>query len=219
MLKLFKEIRRAGEATIAYPDAPLDLPEGYRGKPAHAGQACIACGACAIACPPNAISMELDESQEHITWAINYGRCIFCGRCEEVCPTFAIKLSKEFELTVMSKADLEESCAYPVAVCARCGKPYASAKELDYARRVLAQAGGAGDAQAADGVQAADDVRGAQVAGAADGAQAAGDVRGAQADAFAAEAAVDKMSLCLECRRRDDGAAASLHAYARGGAR
>lgn len=207
MLKLFKEIRRAGEATIAYPDAPLDLPAGYRGKPVHAEQACIACGACAIACPPNAISMELDEPQEHITWAINYGRCIFCGRCEEVCPTFAIKLSKEFELTVMSKADLEESCAYPVAVCARCGKPYASAKELDYARRVLAQAGGAGDAGAA---RAADDVR---------DVQAASGVRGMRADASAAEAAVDKMSLCLECRRRDDGAAAGLHAYARGGAR
>ena len=140
--KLFKEIRKTGDATIAYPAAPLDLPDGYRGKPEHNEAMCIACGACAIACPPNAITMALDENQENIVWDISYGRCIFCGRCHEVCPVDAIELTKEFELAVMSKPDLTESCAYPIAKCKRCGKPYASAKEVDYGKQILQHVGG-----------------------------------------------------------------------------
>ena len=207
MLKLFKEIRRTGDATIEYPFAPLNLPEGYRGKPQHVEEACIACGACAVACPPNAISMELDRTQEHITWAINYGRCIFCGRCEEVCPTFAIKLSDEFELSVMSKADLEESCAYPVATCAQCGKPYASAKEIDYARRILAQGAGV------DAVSGATlDIDMLDDAGAAVGGDAAG------AETLVGDA-INKIDLCLECRRRADGVAATKKHDTKGGAR
>lgn len=140
--KLFKEIRKAGDATIAYPAAPLDLPEGYRGKPEHVEAVCIACGACAIACPPNAITMSLDEKSENIVWDISYGRCIFCGRCHEVCPVDAIELKNEFELAVMSKPDLTESCAYPIAKCSQCGKPYASAKEVEYGKQVLQSIGG-----------------------------------------------------------------------------
>lgn len=143
MGNLFKEIRRTGNSTIAYPAAPLDLPEGYRGKPEHVEAMCIACSACAIACPPNAITMHLDKDSENIVWDISYSRCIFCGRCHEVCPVDAIALSKEFELSVMNKADLDESCAYPIAKCARCGKPFASQKELEYTKQILESTGGA----------------------------------------------------------------------------
>lgn len=242
MLKLFKEIRRTGDATVSYPFAPLDVPAGYRGKPEHNEADCIACGACAVACPPNAISMALNRDQSQITWAINYGRCVFCGRCEEVCPTFAIKLSDEFELSVMSKDDLEESCAYPVATCSRCGKPYASAKEIDYARRVLLQAQGAASA-AADGVDAVSsatlelDGFGIDVAAGAGAADVAGagaaDASGASAadvgagvsgagvgaNASALAEGIGKINLCLECRRLDDGLAAHKRAASKGGAR
>lgn len=150
--KLFKEIRKAGDATIAYPAAPLDLPEGYRGKPEHNEAMCIACGACAIACPPNAITMSLDDKGENIVWDICYGRCIFCGRCHEVCPVFAIELKNEFELATIGKADLYESCAYPIKKCTQCGKPYASEKEVEYGKQILQAAGGA----VASGVEACD---------------------------------------------------------------
>lgn len=112
MLKTIKEILRTGDATVKYPFAPLDRPKDARGKPEHDPQACIACAACAVACPPNAIQMVTDVNEGTITWSINYGRCVFCGRCEEVCPTDAIVLSKEFELAVMCKDDLEETCTY-----------------------------------------------------------------------------------------------------------
>lgn len=154
MLKLFEQIRKTGNATVAYPFAPLETAPGTRGKPEHDELRCIACGACAAACPPNAISMETDLKHETLTWAINYGRCIFCGRCEEVCPTEAIRLSQEFELAVMSKADLEESCSYELARCVVCGKPFAPRKEVDYVRSLLAA--GARDAEAADAARSAE---------------------------------------------------------------
>lgn len=45
---------------------------------------CIACGACAEACPAGAIS-ECDGKFE-----VNPEECVDCGACEEVCPTGAI---------------------------------------------------------------------------------------------------------------------------------
>ena len=162
MFKLFKEVGKAKTATVGYPFEPLEMPAGFRGKPEHNEKLCIACGACAIACPANAITMDLDPKQQFITWDIGYGRCIFCGRCQEVCPLFAIQLTTDFEMAVLSKDDLRETCAYPVEKCSRCGKPYAAAKEVDYARRLLAKTGGA------------------------------------------AAADIEKLDLCLECRRFDD---------------
>ena len=152
MFKLLKEISRTGNATIGYPFEPLDLPDGFRGKPEHVESKCIACSACAIACPPNAISMHLDENSENIVWDICYGRCIFCGRCHEVCPVDALELKDEFELSVAAKADLTESCAYPIAKCKRCGRPYASANEVEYGKSILLAMGGS----AAENVDACD---------------------------------------------------------------
>ncbi len=139
MFKTLKGILKTGNATIAYPFAPLERPEGARGKPEHDSIECIGCAACACVCPPNAIQMLIDVPAGTTTWSINFGRCIFCGRCEEVCPTKAIKLSPEFELAVMCKDDLEENCTYNLQACAACGNYYATVKEVDYAARILSQ--------------------------------------------------------------------------------
>ncbi len=139
MLKLFKEIRKTGCATVGYPFEPLAQADGVRGKPEHTADACIACAACAVACPPNAIQMIPDIEEGTVTWSINYGRCIFCGRCEEVCPTRAIVLTKAFELAVMSKADLETKSVYRLQACSVCGEYFASRKQIELAARILGQ--------------------------------------------------------------------------------
>ncbi len=143
MFKTLKEILKTGCATASYPDAPLERPEYARGKPEHSLEACIACSACANACPPNAIQMVPDGDAGTITWSINFGRCIFCGRCEEVCPTHAIVLTSEFELAVFDKNDLEQTATYPLQKCSVCGQYYASAKEVDYAGQIIRHNGGA----------------------------------------------------------------------------
>ncbi|HTP01235.1 MAG TPA: formate hydrogenlyase complex iron-sulfur subunit [Anaerolineales bacterium] len=144
--KLVREVLKVGEATVPYPFVPVELMPGFRGKPQHDPELCIACAACAVACPPNALTMETDLDQGLTTWSIFYGRCIYCGRCEEVCPTGAIQLSQEFELAVMNKADLYERADYLLAACSQCGTFFAPAKELDYVIALVEQAGLSGEA-------------------------------------------------------------------------
>lgn len=139
MLKTLREILKTGDATVKYPFAPIQQAKDVRGKPEHDAVRCVACAACANACPPNAIQMEVDLEQGSVAWTIDYGRCIFCGRCEEVCPLDAIRLTPEFELAVMCKDDLRDSCTYRLQACACCGEYYAPRKEIDYVGRVLEQ--------------------------------------------------------------------------------
>lgn len=146
MFKTLRNILKTGDATVKYPFAPLETQPYMRGKPEHDQERCIACAACAVACPPNAIQMHTDQRGGTITWAIDYGRCIFCGRCEEVCPTEAIVLGSEFELAVMRKEDLEETVTYRLQACSRCGEFFAPAKEVDYAARLLAEQAPGGEA-------------------------------------------------------------------------
>lgn len=146
MLKTLKGIFKTGDATVKYPFAPIEQAPDVRGKPEHDAERCIACAACASACPPNAIGMDADLDEGTVTWSINYGRCIFCGRCEEACPVAAIRLGPTFELTVMSKGDLVDSCVYRLQACERCGEYYAPRKEIDYVGRLLARIEGDGAA-------------------------------------------------------------------------
>ncbi len=145
VLKLFREIWKTGEATVPYPFVPVETMPGFRGKPEHDPKLCIACAACAIACPPNALSLKTDLDQGLITWSIFYGRCIFCGRCEEVCPTGAIQLGPQFELAVMNKADLIEEADYELAACGMCGDYYAPVKQVQYVLALLEQTGLTGE--------------------------------------------------------------------------
>jgi len=139
MLKLIKEVLKVGEATLPYPFAPVELAPGFRGKPQHDPALCIACAACAIACPPNALSITTDLDQGYQSWSIFVGRCIYCARCEEVCPTGAITLSPNFEMAVMNKEDLRERADYLLTACRQCGIYFAPTKEIDYMFALLQQ--------------------------------------------------------------------------------
>ncbi|TPG64997.1 formate hydrogenlyase complex iron-sulfur subunit [Ewingella americana] len=142
MLKLIKKVLKTGTATVDYPAKPLDLSPNFRGKPLYNPQQCIACGACANACPSNALTMTPADDGETIRWSLFLGRCIFCARCEEVCPTAAIALSQEFELAVWRKEDLFEIADFAVCHCQQCGKAYAAQKEIDFALALLQESQG-----------------------------------------------------------------------------
>jgi hydrogenase-4 component H len=141
MLKLLKEVLRVGEATLPYPFKPVEVMPGFRGKPQHDPERCIACAACAIACPPNALTISTDLDQGIRTWSLFVGRCIYCGRCEEVCPTGAITLSQDLELAVMNKQDLFDRADYKLAACRICGSYFAPVKEIEYVGALLEQSG------------------------------------------------------------------------------
>ncbi len=50
-----------------------------------APERCCGCGACADACPVNAISMQYSKTGEPFP-EVNTAQCVSCGRCRQVCP-------------------------------------------------------------------------------------------------------------------------------------
>lgn len=138
MLKLWKTIIRAGEVTVKYPFALLEVCPRFRGKPELNPEQCIACGACTTACPANALTMETHPDDNARIWQLFIGRCIYCGRCEEVCPTHAIRLSEEFELAVTRKEDLYVRATFRLQHCSECHAPFAPEKSVATAAELLA---------------------------------------------------------------------------------
>ena len=73
MLKLIREVLRVGEATVLYPFVSVEVMPGFRGKPHHDPELCIACAACAVACPSNALAVTPDLDQGLQIWSLFMG--------------------------------------------------------------------------------------------------------------------------------------------------
>src|SRR5262249_35938101 len=94
MVYTFKHMFKK-KVTLEYPEAKPVLGPEFRGRPVlvaeHGQERCVACGLCARACPPFAISMQAAETPDEkerypVIFEIDMLRCIYCGMCEEVCP-------------------------------------------------------------------------------------------------------------------------------------
>ena len=139
-LKLLSKVRKSKVVTTQYPFSPIEVTDGFRGKPVIEYDKCMGCGACATVCPPEAITVTRDKDNGILTWRIFYGRCIFCGRCHEVCPLGAIKLSNEFELASLSSEDLYAELDIALAKCSSCGKYFDVTKiEVSVSAEILAK--------------------------------------------------------------------------------
>jgi hydrogenase-4 component H len=124
-------------ATTKYPHGPPShVPPGLRGLPQFNDENCIGCGACAVGCSANAISIK-DEGDKR-TLSIFYPRCIFCGRCEDICPEDGISLTEQFELAISDKKEAEVSITFELVRCEDCESVVTSQKHLDKIReRIL----------------------------------------------------------------------------------
>ena len=110
----FKNMLRP-RVTMEYPEVKFQPPASYRGRPVlveepDSGESCVACGLCSRVCPPLAIEVQANETEQEKEryperFEINMIRCIFCGFCEEVCPEEAIVMSKDYELVFTNRED------------------------------------------------------------------------------------------------------------------
>jgi len=129
-------VTRAGRVTLPYPFQPHPPAEGFRGLPTVDGEKCIACGACAAACPARLISVRPEG--ERMVLQADYTRCTYCARCEDVCPTGACHMTGRFETAIADRSKLRVRVALQAATCPRCGKRFASQRQL---QRAAEQAG------------------------------------------------------------------------------
>ncbi|WP_052447329.1 4Fe-4S binding protein [Clostridium polynesiense] len=103
LLNLFKK-----PVTKAYPEEPVEAPEGYRGKIVFHPELCIGCGLCMRICSPASItkSMVNVEGGQEITMSFNMASCTFCSMCRDFCPKKAIEFTREYNLVVEDKNEL-----------------------------------------------------------------------------------------------------------------
>lgn len=129
-LKLLGIATEAGRVTNKYPIAPPLVSEEFRGKIEIDPRKCIGCGACVLACPPNAL--ELIASEDRVAIRYFVGRCIFCWRCVDVCPVGAVKGTREFELATDDVSDLYIHVVHKKGGCNGCDRANSTEKMKQY---------------------------------------------------------------------------------------
>lgn len=117
--------------------SPALPASGERGKPHHDFSVCIACAACAVSCDPRAIGIVIDEDEGTLVWTLDFESCTSCGICHDVCPTGAMGLL--VGVGVDDEAEPPKRCVFALAECEKCGRYYASRKEVAHANRLLSK--------------------------------------------------------------------------------
>ena len=141
-MKILEFAKKEKMVTNNFPVVPYEVTDGFRGKPEYSYEKCLGCGACAVACPSNALSVTKDEERGLSVWKIDYNRCIFCGRCDEVCPPESISLSKESVMCVLfNKEDLTVTGETKLRRCDSCNRYYSTERLYNYVYCKLASAG------------------------------------------------------------------------------
>jgi NADH-quinone oxidoreductase subunit I len=104
--------------TVQYPDVAPVLQPRYRGYHFFEIEKCIACDACAKACPVDCIYIEksgprkIDKASgialggAMTRYAIDYAKCMFCALCVEPCPTDCIHMGNLHDLSGYTREDM-----------------------------------------------------------------------------------------------------------------
>ena len=108
--------------TIMYPEEKRNYSQRFRGMhfisvDENKIENCTACYLCETVCPAECIHIVADErdaaanpygvrkEKRPLSFDIEVLRCCFCGFCEEACPKDAIKLSRNYELSILSRQE------------------------------------------------------------------------------------------------------------------
>jgi Ni,Fe-hydrogenase III small subunit/Pyruvate/2-oxoacid:ferredoxin oxidoreductase delta subunit len=74
---------------------------------------CVACDACAHACPTGAIQTAASGPGQ-TTVALSYGACIQCGACVSACPERAVDIAHDVDVAAYSREQLERRASFDV---------------------------------------------------------------------------------------------------------
>lgn len=88
------------------------------GVPAVDAARCTLCGACAVACPTEAL--RLDEGTEESALRLRADACVPCGRCAAACPERAIGVHPGIDLGRLERGTVDLAHA-PRETCSACG--------------------------------------------------------------------------------------------------
>ncbi len=104
--------------TVQYPDMPPVIQPRFRGFHWFEAEKCIACDACAKACPVDCIYIEksgprkIDKATGVAMggalqrYAIDYTKCMFCALCVDPCPTDCIHMGDNHDLSAYTRRDM-----------------------------------------------------------------------------------------------------------------
>lgn len=100
--------RRTFTEQYEFPELPLKVSPRYRGFHRYDLTSCIACEACARACPANCIEIDKQRVPERKGFQVNsftidYGKCLFCALCIEPCPVDCIFMGSSHDLSCYSR--------------------------------------------------------------------------------------------------------------------
>jgi formate hydrogenlyase subunit 6/NADH:ubiquinone oxidoreductase subunit I len=93
-------------STVRYPDEPLVMPPGYRGRLVVVPARCKGCGLCVRDCPAAAL-MLVKESKQKFKLVYYSNRCAFCGQCELSCHADALRLTNDYVQAAFDAAGFE----------------------------------------------------------------------------------------------------------------
>jgi len=108
----------ARTVVVQYPEVEPTVQGRYRGFHTYQIERCIACEACAKACPAGCIRVgksgprKIDKSRDLAVggaiseYKIDYNTCLFCGLCTEVCPTGCLQMGSIHDNSCYRREDL-----------------------------------------------------------------------------------------------------------------
>ena len=108
----------ARTVVVQYPEVAPTVQGRTRGFHVYQIERCIACEACAKACPAGCIRVgksgprKMDKGRDLAVggamteYRIDYNTCLFCGLCTEVCPTGCLRMGPIHDSSCYRREDL-----------------------------------------------------------------------------------------------------------------
>lgn len=107
----YRADRKTFTERYEYPELPVPVAPRFRGFHRYDLTTCIACDACAKACPVDCIyigreritNKEGKKGFKITSYVIDYTKCMFCAMCVDPCPTDSIFMGSNHDLSCYSR--------------------------------------------------------------------------------------------------------------------